>query len=85
MGLAKIAWGWIAGLMPAISDDNGVLITATNFVGTMGEGAGLLGAWIPWTTLALCLGVVVPVYLGSMAVRLARAILGHAPLIGGNG
>lgn len=85
MSLASTVWGWIAGFFPAISDDQGVIITAQNFFSTIASGAGLLGAWIPWLTVSLCLAVVVPVYLAAMTVRLVRAILGHVPLIGGNG
>lgn len=83
--LAGGVWGWVTGFMPAISDDSGVIVTAQNFMATLGEGAGLMGAWVPWVTLGLCLATVIPVYLGSMAVRLARAIIGHLPIIGGNG
>ena len=82
--LASVVLGWALDTFPPF-DDSGIVITAENFFLPWLGGIHELGVWMPWNALRICVPIVMTVYLVSLLARFFRVILGHIPLIGGNG
>jgi hypothetical protein len=80
-------WRWLMGLAPASAADPVAAITPTvqDIITPFASGIADLGVWIPWDNLTIALGVTAGFWGVSFFLRLARAVLGHLPIIGGNG
>lgn len=72
---------WFLSLLPEW-DDNGVVVTASNWVASLIQGASALGVWFPWQVLGVCFGLVTTWYLGSIGVRVLRWLVGFIPTMG---
>lgn len=70
--------------IPTFGAEN-VVFTTGDVLSPFVGGIASLGAWLPWDALAVTSAIVLPVYLGSLFARFLRAVLGHIPLVGGNG
>lgn len=76
---------WFFGLIP---DGDGIeawSVTASNSLGPLLSGMGALGVWLPWSALAICVPVVVGMYVALFFIKMARNLFSHVPVIGGNG
>jgi hypothetical protein len=78
--------GSVFGLLPADSlVPDQILPSVDNIVQPFANGMASLGAWVPWGAIVNCAPFVFGAYVVALFVRALRVILGHLPLIGGNG
>jgi hypothetical protein len=86
IGIAELVASWFLGIIPSFADGQlEVVVSATNIVTPFIVGIYQLGAWLPWAQLAIMMPLVLTTYTVSLFARALRAVLGHIPLIGGNG
>lgn len=76
---------WVLGLLPSTDDAQGLIVTADNAFSPILAGAGAIGAWMPWGTLALVFPIVMTLYIAAFAVKVFRQLFTHVPLFGGTG
>lgn len=72
---------WILSILPGIPLIDGFVGGAA----ALGGFAGSLGVWVNWVGVGLLVLQVLTLYFVSFGVRIVRAIIGHLPVIGGNG
>jgi len=74
---------WLVGIIPAIPSD--MIVGYLASAAALGGFTGSLTVWVNWAAIALMVGQVLALYFVTFLVRIIRAILGHVPLVGGNG
>lgn len=72
---------WLLTIMPGVPIIDGFIGSAA----ALGGFAGSLGVWVNWVGIGLLVGQVMAVYLAMFIFKIIRAIIGHLPIIGGNG
>lgn len=85
MGLGGMVLDFLFGVMPPIPNESAFIINPNDLLTPFMAGINGLGVWLPWQVLTFFLPLVLSVYLISLFARALRAVLGHIPLIGGNG
>lgn len=85
MSLGLDLLGTISPLLPRFDEVDGVVVTAGTFIIPLAASAASMGIWVPFGTIAMCLGVLGPFYLTSLLFKIARVLVAHFPLIGGKG
>lgn len=83
MSIGAAVAEWLITGLPA-AEVNWV-ISADNLLAPFFAGAFSLGAWLPWGTLQVVMPIVFSTYVLSLFARALRAVIGHLPMIGGNG
>lgn len=73
---------WALSLLPKW-DDNGIIVTASNWVTTLIAGAAGLGVWFPWGVLAVCMGLTSSWYGVIFLIKGVRWLVGWIPTMGG--
>jgi len=76
---------WLFGMLPDVTEADGVIATASNWVGTLITAGSSLGVWIPWVTIGVCVQVAGVVWVMTFLFKIARSVIAHIPFIGGNG
>lgn len=71
--------------MPSFPQWESLTITAGNYLLPLAAGMASMGVWIPWGVIGICMGIIGPLYTAALVFKLARAVLAHVPLVGGNG
>lgn len=74
---------WLASIVPAIPND--FLAGMVGTAAVLGGFAGSLSVWVNWVLVGWLVVQVMTMYFVLFAVRIVRAVVGHIPLIGGNG
>lgn len=74
---------WIMGLFPPL--DATAAEAAATTIAPLGTLVGSLGVWVNWAALAFQVTTIMGIYFTMLAIRVLRALVGHIPLIGGNG
>jgi hypothetical protein len=84
---ASAGWRWFLGLVPADAAHpiQQVAPSMMDLITPFATGIASTGVWLPWDVLIICIGVTSAFYAVGFALRLARAVLGHVPFVGGNG
>lgn len=78
-GLAQ----WFLLLLPSLPFE--AVVSGIGVMAELGFTVASLGVWVDWFALSAQVAIVVGLYFTFLAVRIGRAMLGHFPLIGGNG
>lgn len=81
VGMGGEFGAWVLSILPGIPLIDGWVGGAT----ALGAFAGSLGVWVDWFGISLLVVQVMTLYFLSLAVRILRAVIGHVPMIGGNG
>lgn len=84
-GLGDGLSGWFFSMIPAPANEAALIVSTDNLFTPFASGMSSLGAWLPWGVLSVTVPVVMSIYLVSLFARALRVVLGHIPLIGGNG
>lgn len=74
---------WVVDLMPQLDAD--VVGGASNTIAPLGALVGSMGVWVNWAAMAAQVALVGSLWFTFLAVRVVRALIGHIPLVGGNG
>lgn len=74
---------WIIQLFPGVPAQQ-IIDAQGNFTG-LGSIVGSMSVWVNWLALGAQISVVMGLYFTFLALRIVRALIGHLPLIGGNG
>lgn len=74
---------WFASLFPSF--EPGQIINASGDVAGLATMVGSMSVWVNWAAIAFQVAAVGSFYFTFLAVRIFRALLGHLPLVGGNG
>lgn len=83
LAVAQLIATWVQGLFPPLPTDN--LLDGLVQLATIGQYVGSLSVWVNWLALAAQVAFVLGTYFTFLGVRIARALIGHVPLFGGNG
>ncbi len=74
---------WLLLLIPSLPLD--ALLSGTALLADLATTVASLGVWVDWFALAAQVTLVMGLYFTFLALRILRALLGHIPLVGGNG
>jgi hypothetical protein len=74
---------WFLLLLPSFPADT--LASGALVLADLGRMVASLGVWVDWFALAAQVTFVLGLYFTALSFRTLRAILGHVPIIGGNG
>lgn len=74
---------WIVDLLPELSTE--AVTTASTTIAPLGTLVGSMGVWVNWVGVAAQVALVGSLYFTFLAARILRALIGHIPLVGGNG
>lgn len=74
---------WVIQLFPQIPAQQ-IIDTQGNFTG-LGSIVGSMSVWVNWVALAAQISFVLGLYFTFLTFRIVRALIGHVPMIGGNG
>jgi hypothetical protein len=85
LGLAFGFTEWILSFFPQMTEAEGMIVTASNGLTSIILGASSLGIWVPWGTIAACLGITTGAYIAMFILKIIRVLAAHIPLIGGKG
>jgi len=85
MGLGSGISGWIASLFPTDFEVPPFLANLDTMINDLLEGLTGIGAWVDWVFIIATVSVVIGVWLLAFGVKIIRAIVAHAPFVGGAG
>lgn len=74
---------WFIGLFP-VWEPNQVANAAGQVQG-LAQVVGGMSPWVNWLALAGQVVFVLGLYFAFLSLRILRALIGHVPLVGGNG
>lgn len=75
---------WFASLLPDMDWANGMVVDASNAVGSVMVAAAQISAWFPWGVLTATASVVLGIYVALFALKFIRFVWGLTPFSGGS-
>lgn len=83
--LAANVSAWLLSFLPGGNLVDQGIVTSGQGLANIFALMGSLGTWVNWMVLGTCVSSVMGLYFVSLLVRVFRAVIGHLPMIGGNG